>query len=78
MKTITIKASDEFAQNLFDMANKLHMSKSEVIRQAFERFRQQQSEDALKQKMQAASQKVRHESEIDDWNGTLTDGLEAQ
>lgn len=78
MKTITIKASDEFAQNLFDMANQLHMSKSEVIRQAFERFRQQQSEEALKQKIQAASKKVRHQSEINDWDDTLTDGLAGQ
>ncbi|BBP45776.1 hypothetical protein THMIRHAS_11490 [Thiosulfatimonas sediminis] len=76
MKTITIKASDEFAHNLVELANQLHLSKSELIRQAVERFRQQQAEALLKAKMQAAAQKVRVHSEIEDWDDTLNDGLE--
>ena len=44
LKTIAIKASDEFAQNLVDLAAQLHLSKSELVRQAVERFRQQQEE----------------------------------
>lgn len=77
MKTITIKASDEFAQNLVDLAGQLHLSKSELIRQAVERFRQQQEQTLLKAKMQAAAQKVRSQTleELDDWDATVDDGL---
>lgn len=77
MKTITIKASDEFAQNLVDLAGQLHLSKSELIRQAVERFRQQQEQTLLKAKMQAAAQKVRSQTfdELNDWEATLEDGL---
>lgn len=78
MKTITIKASDEFAQGLVDLATSLHLSKSEVIRQAVDRFRQQQAADSLKAKIQAASQRVRAQSEIEDWDATLNDGLDNQ
>lgn len=79
MKTITIKASDEFAQNLLDLAEQLHLSKSELIRQAVERFRQQQEQSLLKVKMQAAAQKVRSQTlvELDDWDTTVDDGLKA-
>lgn len=77
MKTITIKASDEFAQNLVDLAGQLHLSKSELIRQAVERFRQQQEESIQKMKMQSAAKKVRAQTleEIDDWDDSLEDGL---
>lgn len=77
MKTITIKASDDFARNLVDLAGQLHLSKSELIRQAVERFRQQQEETLLKEKMQSAAQKVRSQTldELDDWDETLQDGL---
>lgn len=77
MKTITIKASDEFAQNLVDLAGRLHVSKSELIRQAVERFRQQQEESIQKMKMQLAAQKVRAQTleEVGDWDDTLEDGL---
>ena len=77
MKTITIKASDEFAQNLVDLALQLHLSKSELIRQAVERFRQQQEETLQKVKMQAAAQKVRSQTmnELKDWEVTVDDGL---
>lgn len=77
MKTITIKASDEFAQNLVDLAGQLHLSKSELIRRAVERFRQQQEETLLKSKMQQASKKVRAQTSEDiiDWDDTLEDGL---
>ena len=76
MKTITIKASDEFARNLVELANQLNLSKSELIRQSVERFRQQQGEALLKARMQAASKKVRVHSEIEEWDDTLNDGLE--
>lgn len=76
MKTITIKASDEFAQMLVDMATSLHVSKSEIIRQAVEGFRKQYAEDLLKKRMQESALKVRNKSEIDDWDDTLADGLE--
>lgn len=77
MKTITIKASDEFAQNLLELAEQLHLSKSELIRQAVERFRQQQEQTLLKAKMQAAAQKVRAQTleDLDDWDATVADGL---
>lgn len=77
MKTITIKASDEFAQNLVDLAGQLHVSKSELIRQAVERFRQQQEESMQKMKMQLAAQKVRAQTleDVGDWDDTLEDGL---
>lgn len=55
MKTITIKASDAFDQNLVDLAEPLHLSKSELIRQAVERFRHQQEESIQKMKMQSVA-----------------------
>ena len=55
----------------------MHLSKSELIRQAVERFRQQQEQTLLKAKMLAAAQKVRSQTldELDDWDVTLEDGL---
>lgn len=78
MKTITIKAPDEFAQNLVNLAEQMHLSKSELIRQAVETFRQTHEETLLKQQMQAAALKVRQnaQSEIQDWDVALNDGLE--
>lgn len=78
MKTITIKAPDEFAQNLVNLAEQMHLSKSELIRQAVETFRQAHEETLLKQQMQAAALKVRQnaQSEIQDWDVALNDGLE--
>ena len=78
MKTITIKASDEFAQNLVDLAGQLHLSKSELIRQAVERFRHQQEDSIQKMKIQTAAKKVRSQTleEIHDWEDTIKDGLD--
>ena len=76
MKTITIKAPDQFAQNLINMANELHISKSELIRQAVEKFRQQHEATLAKTQLQNASLKVRQYREHDDWDSTLMDGLE--
>lgn len=77
MKTITIKASDDFAQNLLELAEQMRVSKSEVIRQAVEKFRQQQEQSSLKFKMQAAAKKVQLQTfaELEDWDATLEDGL---
>jgi len=78
MTTITIKASDEFAQNLLDMANQMHVSKSELIRQAVERFCQQQSEKERRKRIQSVSRKVAQSSEVGEWDFALNDGLETR
>ncbi len=77
MKVISIKADAEMANKMSEMASRLHISRSELVRRAFRDFCENYNETYLKEQVQAASFKVRKNQEpiLDT---TLLDGLEGK
>ncbi|MDG1121357.1 MAG: hypothetical protein P8J70_06645 [Glaciecola sp.] len=78
MKTLTLKATDDFEQKLIATAKELNLSKSELIRLAVEQFCAKNSEARVMNQVQEASFKTRYKLESADWEDTLLDGLEGQ
>jgi hypothetical protein len=61
MPTVTLKTDDRLYQQIVLMADELHVTKSEVIRQAVAAYRENLERNKMKLIMQAASFKVRGE-----------------
>lgn len=62
MKTITLKADDNFDALLSRLAKKLNTSRSAVIRDAVQHYEQQLQKDALRGQLRAASRKTREQA----------------
>ena len=78
MKTITLKADPKFDAELNALAERLSTTKSAVIREAVGKYKTQLDREELRQKIQAASLKVRQSNleEMEIWDATLADGLD--
>jgi len=77
MKTITLKTDDIFFEKISNLAKNLHISKSELIREAIKEYEKNLYKKNLKKKVQDASFKVRDsiKDEMKDWEVTNLDGL---
>ena len=77
MKTITLKTDDHFFDKVAEMAQRLHMNKSELIRKAIVEYEKAMYCKEIKERMKKASMKVRGEGlEIEKlFEDTLDDGL---
>lgn len=62
MKTITVKADNEFDSLLNQLASRLNTTRSNVIRNAVKSYLKQLDKEALRQKIQAASLKTREQA----------------
>jgi len=78
MKTITLKADPKFDAELSALAERLHTTKSAVIREAVGVYKTNLDREELRKKIQAASLKVRQSNleELEIWEATLADGLD--
>jgi len=59
MHTVTLKADNQLYQQISQMAEELHLSKSEVIRKALADYQENLAKNKIKQALQSASLKVR-------------------
>ena len=77
MKTVTIKADDDFDALLTGLAGRLNTTKSRVIRDAVRNYGQFLDREALKKQMRAASLKTRQQAleTADDLRAADSDGL---
>ncbi|WP_200762294.1 ribbon-helix-helix protein, CopG family [Nitrosophilus alvini] len=77
MKTITLKTDDNFFEKISKLAKNLHISKSELIREAVREYEKNLYKKNLKKKVQEASFKVRSSlsEEINEFEETNLDGL---
>ncbi len=77
MKTITLKADEYFDAELTELAERLHTSKSQVIRDAVENYRKHLEREALARQVRDASLKVRYQAETleQDLGAATGDGL---
>ncbi len=78
MKTITLKADDNFFEKITNLAKDLKMSKSELIREAIREYEKNLYKKRLKKIMQEESLKSREflKREIKDFENSYIDGLE--
>jgi len=65
MHTVTLKADNQLYQQISQMAEELHLSKSELIRKALVAYQENLSKNKMQQALQSASLLVR------DANATL-------
>jgi len=65
MHTVTLKADNQLYQQISQMADELHLSKSELIRKALVAYQENLSKNKMQQALQSASFLVR------DANATL-------
>lgn len=80
MKTITLKADEDFDKALTSLAKSMKTTKSAVIRKAVINYRDQLDREALRQRIKIASEKVREQSlricrEMSDADNDGLDGL---
>ena len=77
MKTITLKADEDFDARLTRLAERLGATKSSVIREAVGRYERQVEREELARRIREVSLKTRDEAErtCADWDGTIADGL---
>ena len=77
MKTITLKTDDEFFAKVTELAKKLHISKSELIREAIRSYEKELKRKKIKKLLQkeslASRDMIKNEQSI--WEETLEDGL---
>ena len=78
MPTVTLKTDDRLYQQIVLMADELHLTKSEVIRQAVAAYGKNFERNKMKLIMQAASFKVRGEAKglMDELDALASDGLD--
>jgi len=78
MKTITLKADPKFDAELTALAERLSTTKSAVIREAVGVYKTNLDREELRQKIQAASLKVRQSNleEMEIWDVAIADGLD--
>ena len=62
MKTITLKADNEFDSLLNQLASRLHKTRSSVIRDAVRNYLQYIDRESLRQKVREASLKTRDQA----------------
>ncbi len=77
MKTITVKADNEFDAMLNQLASRLHTTRSSIIRDAVRSYAKHIDREALKQQVRAASLKTREQAcqSADDFEAANNDGL---
>ncbi len=77
MKTITLKADEDFFEKVTLLAKTLNISKSELIREAIREYERNLYKKNVKKRIQKASLKVRKsiENEIRELEATNLDGL---
>ena len=77
MKTVTIKADDDFDALLTGLAGRLNTTNSRVIRDAVRNYLQFLDREALKKQMREASLKTRQQSldTAEDLGAADSDGL---
>jgi len=77
MKTISLKADDDFDSLLKTLANQEHTSKSAVIREAVVRYGDWLERERLRKKLLDASLKTRgqHEDLMRDMSSADSDGI---
>ncbi len=77
MKTITLKTDDEFFAKVTELAKRLHISKSELIREAIRSYEKELKRKKIKKILQkeslASRDMIKNEQSI--WEETLEDGL---
>jgi len=77
MKTITVKADNEFDTMLNQLASRLHTTRSGVIRDAVKNYLKYIDRQALRQQIKAASLKTREQARQAsvDFDEASSDGL---
>ena len=77
MKTITVKANNEFEAILNQLASRLNTTRSDAIRDAVRRYMQHLDKEALKQKIRKASLKTRAQAvqAMSDFEAADSDGI---
>ena len=77
MKTITVKADNEFDALLNQLTSRLHTTRSNVIRNAVKNYLKHLDKEELRQKIQAASLKTREQAiqASADFKAANNDGL---
>jgi predicted transcriptional regulator len=77
MKTVTVKADEDFDALLTALAGRLNTTKSRVIRDAVRNYLQYIDREALKKQMRAASLKTRRAAieEVENLSAADSDGL---
>lgn len=77
MKTITLKADDQFDETLTRLARQLKTTKSGVLRTAVFSYQKQLERDALRQRIREASFKTRQQAiqATSDLEAADSDGL---
>ena len=77
MKTITLKADDNFDARLVRLAERLGTTKSAVIREAVGSYERQVEREELARRIREASLKTREEAlrTANDWDDAIADGL---
>ncbi len=77
MKTITVKADNEFDALLNQLTSRLHTTRSNVIRNAVRNYLKHLDKEALRQKIQSASLKTRAQAiqASVDFEAANSDGL---
>lgn len=77
MKTITLKADEDFDLRLTRLAERLDTTKSAVIREAVGSYERQVEREELARRIREASLKTRPEAEraADDFDAANADGL---
>lgn len=77
MKTITLKADEDFDLRLTRLAERLDTTKSAVIREAVGSYERQVEREELARRIREASLKTREDARrtANDWDDTIADGL---
>ena len=78
MPTITLKADERFCEDLNEMAREMEVSKSELVRQAVNAYRNNLEREHLRIAMQKASYRVRRSDPdlSDELDSLVNDGLD--
>ena len=79
MKTFTMKIDPRLDKILSELTGKTHKSKSQIIREALEEYREKLRKKELKEKMIASAKSIMRDKkavrEIEELEGTIEDGL---
>ena len=77
MKTISFKVDNEFGKLLASLTSRLHMNKSDVIRQAVKSYSEQLDKELLRKKIKTASLKTRKQAiqSCQDFENANNDGV---
>ena len=79
MHTVTLKADNQLYQQISQMAEELHLSKSEVIRKALAAYQENLYKNKIKHALQSASLKVRDANANlnSEFDALILDGLDS-